>query len=188
MKFIIKFFFLFFIAETISVTAQIIQLGFRAESTVSKTTLNEERISPPNLFVTAGLKEGKLIFLKDLIAEIRFGKSFDPEYLSGYDVALFLKSHVITNSLYVACGINLHYNTGTDHNSSSVYVKEISLIDVGVGVNLPDNVFLELSRSFAVSNSTLGENDYHDLNGNLKRNIYNLGYLYKISIGLLFNL
>lgn len=112
-----------------------------------------------------------------------------PEYLAGSYAAFSFKSHILTNFIYLVCGINLHYNMGQNHNLSSVYVKEITLLNTGIGVNLSDNVFIELSRSFPLSNSALGEDD--DINffsGNIVKHIYKLRYLYNIDLGVVFNL
>ncbi len=175
---------------TFSISAQTFQIGFGAELNITTMTppMGTRVDSPFNFFVIIRLKEKKIVLLKDLITEVRFGTIISPDYLAGSYASFFLKSHILTNSIYLVCGINLHYNMGQSHNLSSVYVKEITLLNTGIGANLSDNVFIELSRSFPLSNSALGENDDTNFYGSIVKHIYKLRYLYNIDLGVVFNL
>ncbi len=164
--------------------SQTFQLGLRAEPTWYNSTLSETRSTPYfHFLITAGLNEENIPLLNDLTEEIRFGRTFTPDYMVGNDLALVLKSHVINNPFYITLGLNLHSNIGSNGPMQAVYVKGIYLLIFGVGFNLAKHIFVEISKYIPISNPAMGESDYYTIDNRFIREQWELNSLIALNFG-----
>ena len=179
-KIIFSFFFI-----TGILYSQTLQLGLRSESTWYKTTeFYTESVPLSHIFITAGLHEENIPLINDLTEEIRFGRTFSPDYMAGNDLALALKSHLIKNPFYITLGINMHSNIGYNGNSWVAYVKNVYMFMFGIGLSLGNHVFVDVLKYIPIANPALGEDDFYDYTDNIYlSNPWKLNSLIAINFG-----
>ncbi len=165
--------------------SQTFQLGLRSESTWYQTTaFYTESVPLSHIFITVGLHEENISLLNDLTEEIRFGRTFSPDYMAGSDLTLALKSHIIKNPFYISIGINMHSNIGYNGNSWVAYVKNVYMFMFGIGLSLGNHVFVDVLKYVPISNPSLGESDSYDyINKIILKQPWKLNSLVAINFG-----
>jgi len=80
--------------------------------------------------------------------EISPGYFFGGENFSGFETGIYLRNNIYNDKIFVALGVNLHYNLGNGHGVTIVeYAPDGIFTNIGasVGVNFNKNVSFLLS-------------------------------------------